>query len=51
MYVYDLGLSSESEQDLKKIMMDCFVEVYRIRSLKINAHKSKVMAQGGEGLE
>ena len=51
LYADDLVLCGESEEDLKAIV-GRFVEVCRIRGLKINASKSKVMVLGGEeGLE
>ena len=51
MYVDDLVLCSESEEDLRA-MVGCFAEVCSRRGLKVNAGKRKVMVLGGEeGLE
>ena len=45
LYVDDLGLCGESEEDLRA-MVRRFVEVCRRRGLKVNAGKSKVMVLG-----
>ena len=51
MYVNDLVLRGESEEDLK-VTVGRFVQVCRSRDLKVNANKSKVMVLGVEkGLE
>ena len=47
LYIDDLILCGELEEDLMAIG-GCFVEVYRRRSLKVNAGKSKVMMLNGE---
>ena len=42
-------LKQIGEKAMKK-MVGCFVEVYRIRGLKVNAGKSKVMVLDGGGV-
>ena len=48
LYAYDLVLCGESEVDLK-VMLVCFVEVWRRIGLKVNADNSKVIVLGGGG--
>ena len=47
LYVDDLVLCGESEEGLK-MMVRCFVEVCRKRSLKVTVDKTKVTVLGGE---
>ena len=47
LYANDLVLCGESEEDLRA-MVGQFVEVCRIRGLKVNASTSKVMVLNGE---
>ena len=47
LYPDDLVLRGESEEDLRE-MVERFVEVCRVRGLKVNAGKSKVRALNGE---
>ena len=50
-YADDLVLCGESEENLRA-MVECFVEVCRRKSLKVNAGKNMVMVLNGEeGLE
>ena len=46
-YVDDLVLYGESEEDLR-VMVGRFAGMRRIRGLKVNAVKSKVMVLNGE---
>ena len=48
LYPDDLVLRGESEEDLRE-MVERFVEVCRVRGLKVNAGKSKVRVLNGEG--
>ena len=51
LYADDLVLCGKAKED-RKVIMECFVELGRRRSLKVNTDKSKVMVLGGEeGLE
>ena len=46
LYTDDLALCGELEEDLRAMVLR-FVEVCRIRGLKVNAGKSKVMVLNG----
>ena len=47
MYVHDLVLCGESEENLK-MMVRCFIKVCRRRGVKVNAHKRNMMTLEGE---
>ena len=47
LYADNLFLCGESEEDLRA-MVGCFVEGCRVRGLKDNAGKTKVMVLNGE---
>ena len=49
LYVDELVLCSESEEDLR-VMVEWFAEVCRRRGLRVNAGKSKVMAEWRGGI-
>ena len=46
LYPEDLLLCDQSEEDLKRVVVGCFVEVWR-RGLKVNEEKRRVMVLGG----
>ena len=50
LYADDTDLCGESEEYLRA-RVECFIEVYRKRCLKVNAGKSKVILDGEEGLQ